>query len=216
MEKIINLKDLLKHEILDLCSVEEQIVESLPDLAENAQGEALKDAISSYQTQCQNHLEKLEKLKDSISAEGDSEKEKGFFSSLFGGSNKVTSKGVEGLIKQWQLLMKEDLTPEAMDAFIIGAIQKIGHYKIAGYGTLKSYAGELKMDLVRKELAISLEDEYLSDQSFTQLAIGSINPEAENAVDKEKDKKQALEDDLNYLGNSISLINSSDEDEEEA
>jgi ferritin-like metal-binding protein YciE len=110
--------------------------------------------------------------------------------------------------------MGEDLTPEARDAAIIGSVQKIGHYKIAGYGTVKAYAKELKMDFAVAELARCLDNEYNSDQSFTQLAVGSVNAQAENAAINEDDQKQALKDDLNLLGNSVSIMNSSDSEDE--
>ena len=48
MKKIIDLKDLLKHEILDLYSAEEQIIESLPDMIEKANDPKLKEALSNH------------------------------------------------------------------------------------------------------------------------------------------------------------------------
>jgi ferritin-like metal-binding protein YciE len=212
MEKIINLKDLLRHEILDLYSAEEQLLDSLPDMTEKATKVELKEALTNYKTQIIRHKEALDKIKMSMQEADKTEKDRGFFSALFGGSDKVTSKGIEGLLKECNKLMAEEMTPEAMDASIIGSLQKIIHYKIAGYGTTKAYASELKMESVSIELIKSLDEEYQTDKALSVLALGAINADAEKAVDNEETRKEALEDDLNFLSNSVSIMNSSDDD----
>ena len=133
----------------------------------------------------------------------------GFFSSLFGGSNSVTSKGVEGLIKEAGKIMNEDMTNEAMDAAIIASVQKIAHYEIAGYGTVKAYASELKLDFVSTELGKTLSGVYDADRSLTKLAVGQVNPDAENAIDNHEEE-ETMDDDYDRLTNSVSIMSSSD------
>ena len=181
MKKIIDLKDLLKHEILDLYSAEEQIIEGLPEMIENANDPKLKEALSNHLEVTKTHKDRLDKIKESNN-DADEKGNTGFFSNLFGGSNSVTSRGIEGLLKEARKIMDEDMTPEAMDAAIISAAQKIEHYEIAGYGTVRAYASELKLDFVASELAKTLGDEYAADDSLTRLAVGEVNPDAENAV----------------------------------
>ncbi len=60
--------------------------------------------------------------------------------------------------------MDEDMTDEAMDAAIIASVQKIGHYEIAGYGTVRAYASELKLDSITTELGKTLSEVYDADQ----------------------------------------------------
>lgn len=207
MKKIIDLKDLLKHEILDLYSAEEQIIEGLPGMIENANKPALKEALSRHLEITKTHKDRLDKIKESLMLKDDQE-DTGFFSNLFGGNDSVTSAGVAGLIKQAEKMMAEDMTPEAMDAAIIAAAQKIEHYEIAGYGTARAYAVELKLDIVT-DIAMTLQEEYDADNSLTKVAVGQVNPDAENAIDRVT-TENALEDDYDRLTDSVSIMGSSD------
>jgi len=110
--------------------------------------------------------------------------------------------------------MSEDMTDEAMDAAIIASVQKIGHYEIAGYGTARAYALELKLDTVATELGTTLSEVYAADELLTKLAVGQVNPEAENATDNHEEE-QAMDDDYDRLTNSISIMSSSDPESEE-
>lgn len=194
MEKIIDLKDLLKHEILDLYSAEEQIIEGLPKMIEKASDPRLKQALSSHLEVTKKQKERLDNIKSTL-IEANDEKDNGFFSNLFGGSNSVKCKGTEGLIKEAEKLMGEEMTPEAMDAAIIGAAQKIEHYEIAGYGTARAYAAELNLDFVAAQLEETLDEEYEADDLLTDIAVGQINIDAENAEDFEDDDDEYDEDD---------------------
>ncbi len=91
MKKIIDLKDLLKHEILDLYSAEEQIIDALPEMIEKANDARLKESLSNHLVVSKTHKGRLDSIKKSLM--GDEETNNGFFSNLFGGSNSVTSRG---------------------------------------------------------------------------------------------------------------------------
>jgi ferritin-like metal-binding protein YciE len=212
MKKIIDLKDLLRHEILDLYSAEEQIIDALPEMIEKANDARLKESLSNHLNVSKTHKDRLDSIKKSIIGD-EEETNDGFFSSLFGGSNSVTSKGVEGLIKEAGKIMNEDMTDEAMDAAIIASLQKIGHYEIAGYGTVRAYASELKLDFVSTELAKTLSEVYDADRSLTKLAVGQVNPDAENAIDNHEE--EAIDDDYDRLTNSVSIMTSSDPETDE-
>jgi ferritin-like metal-binding protein YciE len=211
MEKIINLKDLLKYQILDLYSAEEQIIESLPGMIDNVTRPELKEALRNHLAVTMTHRDRLDAIKNVLIDEDDEEDE-GFFSALFGGSNEVKSAGIEGLIKEAKKIMNEDMTPEAMDAAIIGAAQKIEHYEIAGYGTVRAYASELKMDPIVTELQKTLKEEYEADDSLTKLALGQVNPDAENTIDTTASEQTAVDDDYDRLTNSVSIMSSTDPD----
>lgn len=186
MKKIIDLEDLLKHEILDLYSAEEQIIDSLPKMIDKAADPQLKSALSTHLVVTQRHKDRLESIKNSF-LESNKETDNGFFSNLFGGSNSVKCKGTEGLIKEAEKMMGEDMTPEVRDAAIIAAAQKIEHYEIAGYGTARAYAIELNLDDIAAQLEETLDEEYEADDLLTDLAVGQVNIDAENAYDDDSE-----------------------------
>ena len=191
MKKIIDLEDLLKHEILDLYSAEEQIIDGLPKMIDKASDPQLKSALSAHLEVTKGHKERLESIKNSF-IDSNNEADNGFFSNLFGGTTSVKSRGIEGLIKEAEKLMGEDMTPETMDAAIIAAVQKIEHYEIAGYGTARAYAIELNLDYIATQLEETLDEEYEADDLLTDLAVGQVNINAENA---DNDEDYDYEDD---------------------
>lgn len=213
MKKIIDLKDLLKHEILDLYSAEEQIIDALPEMIESANDARLKESLSNHLNVSKTHKDRLDSIKKSLMVD-EEETNDGFFSSLFGGSNSVTSRGVEGLIKEAGKLMDEDMTSEAKDAAIIASVQKIAHYEIAGYGTIRAYASELKLDSIAVELGKTLSEVYEADRSLTRLAVGQVNPGAEKAIDN-REEEEAIDNDYDRLTNSVSIMSSSDPETDE-
>ncbi len=187
MEKITDLKDLLTHEILDLYSAEEQIIEGLPKMIEKANDAELKEALNNHLQVTITHRERLDDIKKVLIEDDDTGSEdNGFFSNLFGGVNAVTCKGTEGLITEAEKMMKEDMTTEVMDAAIIASAQKIEHYEISGYGTARAYAQELGLDYVASLLMQTLNEEYEADDALTELAVGQLNIEAEFAEDDDE------------------------------
>lgn len=183
MEKMIDLFDLLSHGIKDLFSAEEQIIEGLPAMIENARNpklvKALKDHLKVTKVQSKRLLE-VQKLlnKENKDSEKLGDNKSGFFSRLFG--VEVKCKAMEGLITEGEKLMSENMDPNVMDAAIIGCAQKIEHYEISGYGTARAYASELGLTKIESLLKQTLDEEYFADDSLTQLAVGKINLQAEN------------------------------------
>ncbi len=75
-------------------------------------------------------------------------------------------------------MIQEDMDPEVMDAAHNAAAQRVEHYEIAGYGTVRSYARLLGEKEDARLLQQTLDEEGEADQKLTQLAESSINVEA--------------------------------------
>jgi ferritin-like metal-binding protein YciE len=182
METMINLNDLLKHEIMDLYSVESQIIEAMPGMIEKAKNAELKKALKQHLDVTEGHKTRLDKIK-AIFGEPTEGENKGFFSRIFGGGSGEGEKckGIEGIISEGQKILNADITDEALDAAIIASAQKIEHYEICGYGTARAFARELKMSEVESLLTQTLNEEYEADDKLTALAVGKLNIEAEMA-----------------------------------
>jgi len=173
MEPLVNLRDLLQHEIDDLYSAEEQIIEALPKMAENATNSELKKALNEHLRVTKEQKKRLDKVKSLLKSE---EVNKGFFERIFGGSK---CKGTEGLITEGEKMMNEEMEESVKDAAIIAAAQKIEHYEISGYGTARAFAKELGLKEVERLLETTLNEEYKSDNMLTALALRKVNLDAE-------------------------------------
>lgn len=172
-----NLRDLLFHELEDLYSAEEQIIDGLPAMIEKAKNWELRSALSDHLKVTRKQKDRLDKIKKRLGEE-DSQEEKGFFARLFSGDSKHHCEAMEGLIREGEKMMGEDMEPAVMDAAIIAAAQKIEHYEIAGYGTAKAYALHMGLDSVAELIDQTLNEEYSADDSLTDLAVSEVNLKA--------------------------------------
>lgn len=179
MATLVNLRSLLEHEIEDLYSAEEQIIEALPMMAEAASNRDLKRALKEHLRITKEQKKRLDQVKKILKKEAEEgEGSAGFLERMFGdGSTKC--KGMEGLIKEGQKVMSEEMEPSVKDAAIIASSQKIEHYEISGYGTARAYAKQLGLREVERTLAVTLKEEYTADKMLNTLALNSVNLRAE-------------------------------------
>ena len=85
---------------------------------------------------------------------------------------------MEGLIEEAKEALGEDMEPDVLDAALIGCAQKVEHYEIAGYGTVRTYAQLLGQEQAAGLLQQTLDEEGQTDRKLTQLAEGLINVQA--------------------------------------
>lgn len=162
--KLDSFDSLLLHELQDLYSAEKQLVEALPKMAKGATSEELKGAFEKHLEQTEGHLERLDKI----------------FKQLEQSPGRHKCKAMEGLIKEGSDLLKEDADEAILDAALIGAAQRVEHYEIAGYGTARTFAEMLGHTEAAELLQQTLDEEKDTDQSLTELAMTSVNIEAQN------------------------------------
>ena len=163
--KMEDLKDLFVDELKDIYSAENQITKALPKMAKTAKSPDLKKGFELHLEQTKGQIARLEQIFDEL---GESPKGK-------------KCHGMEGLLEEGKELMGEDAEPEVMDAGLISAAQRVEHYEIAAYGTVKTYAELLGMSKAAKLLGETLNEEKETDQKLTGLA-GNINVQAEKAA----------------------------------
>ena len=85
---------------------------------------------------------------------------------------------MKGLIKEAGEKMKSCEAGPMCDAGIISAVQKVEHYEIASYGTLRQFAETLGLTRVVSQLEATLNEEKAADHKLSALAKGAINIEA--------------------------------------
>lgn len=189
MKSMDQLRDLLKHEINDLYSAEQQILDALPLMIEKAKDRRLKKALQDHMEETEIHRQRLDEVLLHLD-EDDAERKRNndFLSGLFNGPKKC--KGMQGLINEGEKMMAMNMQPDVMDAAIIACAQKIEHYEISGYGTARAYAGELELDEIAEQLSFTLDEEYKADSTLSQLAVKRLNKEAVPAGARKKSKKR--------------------------
>lgn len=194
MEKLTDLRALLVHEVKDVYSAEEQILTALPRMIEKASSSQLKKALQDHFRITRNQKQRLDKVQQLLKVEQEERGagKKGGLLGLFGKSE--TCKGMQGIIQEGEKIMKEDIDPEVLDAAIIASCQKVEHYEICAYGTLKAYAVELGLTQVVKLLDETLEEEYEADVLLTEMAVfGGLNKKAENGNGSARSSKSGAE-----------------------
>lgn len=157
--KIRSLDELFEHELEDLLSAEQQLVEALPKMAEAATLPALKTAFKDHLKETKTHVSRLEKA----------------FKTLGKQPKAHTCKGMEGLIKEGEEIIKNAADPAVLDAGLIAAAQRVEHYEIAGYGTARAHARTLGHSELVDLLQTTLDEEGTANKLLTQLAEGRMS-----------------------------------------
>ena len=162
MADLKDLTDLLHHEIQVLYDAEKLLIAAIPRMAEKATSPELKAAFMQHLEETRLHQQRLEQAARllNIKPDGDS------------------STGMKGLIAEGEKTMQLPHTPEALDAALICAAQKIEHYEISGYGTAAHLALGLALDNVYELLKKTLNEEQATDTKLNNLAKTSINYKA--------------------------------------
>ena len=161
------LHELFVDELKDLYSAENQITKALPKMAKTATSEELKEGFLEHLEQTKGHISRLESI----------------FGELDESPKGKKCKGMEGLLTEGSELMNEDAEPEVMDAGMISAAQRVEHYEIAAYGTVRTYAELLGLKKAAKLLQETLDEEKATDQKLSGLA-QAINVAAEQPARK--------------------------------
>lgn len=169
-----SLRQLYVDELKDLYSAETQLVKALPKMAKASSNAELRQAFEEHLRQTSEQVSRLEQIFDAL-------------------GEKPTGKkclGMEGLVKEGAETMQENYGDAVMDAAIIGAAQRVEHYEIAGYGTVREFA-----ELMGESEHVSLIEETLTeekqaDEKLTQLA-EQINREAGQDMEAEEEEEPA-------------------------
>jgi ferritin-like metal-binding protein YciE len=148
------LKELYVDELKDIYSAETQLVKALPKMAKAAVSAELRNGFVQHLEQTREHVARLEQIFDELD-ETPSGKH---------------CKGMEGLIKEGGEAAEEDYERDAKDAALIGAAQRVEHYEIAAYGTVRAMAEKLGEGKAVNILSQTLQEEKDTDVKLSKLA----------------------------------------------
>jgi ferritin-like metal-binding protein YciE len=156
-----SLRALYIDELRDLYNAETQLVKALPKMAKAASNDELREAFEDHLRQTSEHVSRLEQIFDQLDEKPSGKK----------------CMGMEGLVKEGSETMGEDYSEAVMDSAIIGAAQRVEHYEMAGYGTVRALAELLGENDHVSLLEQTLEEEKEADEKLTELA-QEIAPQA--------------------------------------
>lgn len=168
--KATTLKDLFVEELKDIYHAEGQLIKALPKMAKAATCEDLKAGFEEHLAQTREHVKRLETIFESLDMPARGKK----------------CEAMEGLIEEGGEAIDLEGDNDTRDAALIGAAQKVEHYEIATYGTLKAWARQLEMEDVVSLLKATLDEEKDTDDKLTELAMAGINEEAETEDEEEE------------------------------
>lgn len=163
--KLDSLQDVFMDELKDLYNAENQLIKALPKMAKAAASEDLRTAFEEHLEQTRNHAQRLETIFKQLETSGRGKK----------------CKAMTGLIEEGQEIIDMDGEDAAKDAALIAAAQKVEHYEISGYGSVRTHAKILGMDEAANLLQETLNEEAAADEKLNGIA-QNINVEAQTAT----------------------------------
>jgi ferritin-like metal-binding protein YciE len=171
------LKELYIDELKDLYSAETQLVKALPKLAKASNSDKLREGFEEHLEQTKGHVQRLEQIFEALDESPKGKK----------------CAGMEGLIEEGSEMAGEDFEGAVLDAGLIGAAQRVEHYEIAAYGTVRAFAEELGESEAVSLLQATLEEEEATDEKLTELS-EEINAEANSEGDAEGEEVEEEEE----------------------
>lgn len=171
------LMKLFEDSLKDIYWAEKALAKALPKMSKKATSEELVDAIETHLTETEEQIQKVEQVFEII------------------GKKPVGKKceAMAGLIKEAEEIMKETEDGAMRDAGIIAAAQKVEHYEIASYGTLRTFAQILEMQDAVEILEEILDEEKAADEKLTEIA-QSINLQAVEESDEYEEEEEEGEE----------------------
>ena len=157
-----SLNDLFVQQLHDAYYAEQQLTEALPQMAEAASSSQLKQAFSDHFRQTQNHVKRLEQVFRGMNLEPDRD----------------SCPAMKGLIKEGSEMISAKGDATVRDAGLIAAAQRVEHYEMASYGTLRSFAHRLGRDDLAGILQQTLDEEGEADKLLNRIAERSVNQRA--------------------------------------
>jgi ferritin-like metal-binding protein YciE len=160
--KFNDLTDLLIEQLEDLYDAEKRLADALPKMADAAHDSQLKAAFEQHRVETENHVRRLEEV----------------FAELGRDPERETCDAMKGLIAEGEEMISAKGDPDVKDAALIAAAQRVEHYEIASYGTMRTFALQLGHQRIADILQQTLDEEGQTDKKLTAIAEQGINPRA--------------------------------------
>ena len=164
------IEELFEHELKDIYAGEVALLDALEQMAGESSDRDIKKAFAQHRKETQAQIKRLDKI----------------YKSLGQKAEEGTCPGIEGLIKEKKLFMREKPSPELLEFFNIGASQKVERYEITAYESLIDMAEKLGMTD-----AVELLEENLQEEEMALNKLKTIASEFDVAEESEMEEEEA-------------------------
>ena len=154
-----SLKTLYLHELRDLYSAEGQLVRALPRLQKAADSPELATALKNHLQQTKEHLRRLDQI----------------FADMGEDPKGPRCKGMAALLKEGKDMLKEGGDAGVLDTALIAAAQKVEHYEMSGYASVRNMAAMLREDRAAEVLQQTLNEESAAEQILSELSEATMS-----------------------------------------
>ncbi len=175
MPSLSSLEDLLKDEIKDIYDAEKQLTKALPKLAKKASNDQLRQALQQHLQETERHIERLEQIFEQLEMPAKGKK----------------CEGMKHLIEEGNDMIADADDDATRDAVMIASAQKVEHYEIATYGTLRTWANLLGKNEAAALLEETLEEEKEADLKLTSIAESGVNVAAAEGDEEQEEEEES-------------------------
>jgi ferritin-like metal-binding protein YciE len=154
MSNLKTIENLFVEELKDIYSAETQITKTLPKLVKAASSPDLKSAFEHHLKETEGHVERLDKA----------------FKILGVSPKGKTCDGMKGILSEGAEVLQETVAGDIRDVALISAAQRVEHYEMAAYGTVRSYAESLQHQEIAGLLQETLDEEKAADKKLSEIA----------------------------------------------
>lgn len=168
------LNDLMKEQVRDLYSAENQLLKALPKMAKASTSDSLRAAFESHLEETRVHVERLQQVAELLEVKPGGKK----------------CKAMEGLIAEGAEVLEEDGAGEVIDAALIAAAQRVEHYEISAYGSARALAERLNLEEIVDLLQTTLEEEETADEKLTTISLEEVLPAAAAGTEEQEAEQE--------------------------
>jgi ferritin-like metal-binding protein YciE len=170
-----SIEELFEHELKDILGGEQALVDALEQMAQETADRDIKKAYTQHRKETQGHIKRIEKIFRSLGQKPEAE----------------TCPGIEGLIKEKKMFMREKPTDELLEFFNVGAAQKVERYEITSYESLIDMADKLGLSEAVELLEENLQEEEAALNKLKAIASEfDVADEGDEAEEREEETEE--------------------------
>lgn len=149
-----SIEKLFLEELKDLYNSEQQLTKALPKLSKMATSTQLQSALEHHLRETEGHVQRLEQVFKAVGEKPSSK----------------TCDGMKGILEEGETSVKAAEEGDIRDLAIAAGGNRVEHYEMAAYGTVRAYAEHLGNQQVAQLLEQTLEEEKAADRKLTECA----------------------------------------------